>query len=354
MSTRRAMTLAEVLIACGIFMTLSVAMVGILAAAGTIYQAGSQGRAANDEAMAVIGRIDADLARAVPAAQGGRFYARVDNPATGSCVVGWTIDIGRGQLDASRRATTRFVLYGLDDHERLLRREFNSFDDVNRYNPLGQYDYDNLDDDDLPTLRDSSSIPGEIITTGCLHFGAWVVGLPATDDGSAPSMTSPLAQVPIHGRFWTTSWDSDYREVWTPPYFEVGHHLGGGQWPYPEALRLTLILTGDGRRRPSGRLMRNCSPDDMILHVGGIGALPTAPGSILRIGPPDRSELIGYRSYRDGRVYVNNDDWGRGPLNPYDTTPTGRGIYRSLARDHERGAEVTFGRIYTITRAIGQ
>ena len=51
-------------------------MLAIFSTSTTLYQRGEQVRSANDEAMAVLGRLDADLARMIARKDGGRIFAR--------------------------------------------------------------------------------------------------------------------------------------------------------------------------------------------------------------------------------------------------------------------------------------
>ncbi len=370
---RAGFSLLEVIVTIGVFMAISTAMIGILAAAGNIYRAGEQGRAANTEAMAVFGLIDRDLDRAVPPRQGGRFYAQVLNPQTGACAVGWTIHTPEAGANAEERHH-RFVVYGLDDYDTLRRREFDSLDASNFHwdDPFRQRT-------GTDTIEDPSSLAGEQITAGCLHFGVWLMGVSATPDGSPPwnphlRTIAPQQTADDESMFWTWSRSVDADDLVTPPYAPDPNHdpdpyisdPAGRDLPYPAAMRLTVIFTGDGRLRPLGQLVQDADAAADELRIGGLDGLSTSPGAMIRLGEsgvdhlrrdPGRAvipradyELIAYRDYRDGRVIVN-DSWARGPLDPQ--TDIGRGVYRSKARAHSRGASVTHGRQYALTRYFG-
>ncbi|MFW5882068.1 MAG: PulJ/GspJ family protein [Planctomycetota bacterium] len=366
---RKGFTLLEIMVTIGVFMAISTAMIGILAAAGNIYRAGERGRAANTEAMAVFGLIDRDLDRAVPPQQGGRFYAHVINAQTGACAVGWTIHTPTAGVNARGRHH-RFVVYGLDDHDSLRRREFDSLDDPDFIlsDPFDQLDPSNSDRVNRP-----GSIRGEVITEGCLHFGVWLMGVSATSDGApawdprertiAPELTDAGESM-----FWTMSRSATDRDLHTPPYAPDPYisDPAHGDLPYPSAMRLTVMFTAEGRLRPLGQLVADAAADEMVLRIGGLDGLATGPGTLVRVGesgvdhlrrnpthatiPRADYELIAYSDYRDGEVVVNTS-WSRGPLDPI--TDSGRGVYRSVASDRQRRATVTNGRQYALTRHFG-
>lgn len=328
-------TLVEILVAILVFTMVSVAMVGILATATRVFEEGETARAANDEAMGVFALLDGDLERAIPAAQGGHCYAAVLDDGTGNCVVGWTILNPDPTERGADGGSTRFVVWGVDGGDQLVRRELAAIPDTG-------------------ALAAPASLlaGGEVVTRGCLHFGAWLAGT----SHDAPLGTS---RYPERDRAWTTmagvddtgapyaGWPAEPRDPSTFYSTNDTWTLPGGATRsprYPLAIRFTVILAGSTRYAKRGIVVDDDGASR--LRVAGIQGIPTLAGSLVRVG----DELVGYHAHRDGWLTINTD-WSHGPLG---AGGTGRGVYRSTPATHARGTEVRFGRQYVLARVLPQ
>lgn len=290
---RAGFTLIEILVSIAIFAVASAFMFGALFGATEVFRRGEAARQAGDEATAVIAAMQEDLARVVPfrlrdgkpAPEWGRIRAAVAD-AAGNCrldlvvenadrsQVRWADGNGDGTLDTVTGVRKRVVWYvqaGADGAttDQLVREEYDLGDNGN-------------------------AIPGgphrrEIITTGVLHFGTWLEVAQAhrlaqaASDGGGPdllweSQDPAQAVLPFQGEDFDTG-----TLVGTPPFY-----------PQPDAIRVTLVLTGGGRFATRGAFIAAAGGDSF--RISGIKALPTVTGSLLRVG----NEWVRYDSFRDG------------------------------------------------------
>jgi hypothetical protein len=301
-----------------------------------LYRRGEFSRSANDEAVAVLGAINQDLDRLVPPGAGGWFYSQVVDD-DGDCLVAFTISLdtnvrlndqgtgmeftNRSAASAAGNASSRQIVVWWASGRSLYR-------DTLAWNPHGDPNQLYQAVERLATAPTGSLAGGmgrATITTGCLHFGTWL------------SFDSINRQFPRRVDIY--SW-----ETGRPGESDVLPHRRGGGYdsapttsgdvppPYPQALRLTLALTGGGRHVPKGMLI---SDDGDTIRVNGLGGLPIAEGSnYMRIG----DEWIRYKSTRG--IVVDCSD--------------GRGARRSRKESHIRGAAVEVGLQYSLVRSIGR
>lgn len=196
-------------------------------------------------------------------------------------------------------------------------------------------------------------IPSSVLTQGCLHFSAWL----ALND--IPGMQRPKdqrgqpdwEQIDANGGTRLGPWgptisNSDGAEVydtrpqgWVPPAANVARSIP--KPPFPSAIRLSFVLTGGGRFSPRGSLQSDLTAGAQAgdLRYTGINALPSAPGSMVRVD----DEWIAYQRIAGGRLFVEAHSPELGP---------GRGARRSRVAAHQRGATIRVGQSYSLVRAI--
>lgn len=335
---RSAMTLIEIMVALMIFVIAGGAMVSILVLSTDLYRRGEYSRNANDEAIAVLGELNQDLDRLISPSAGGWLYCSVSSSA-GDCVLAFTAAIdtsvrlnntGTGLEFTNKSATSSAV--GNVSARHIVVWWVNGrflYRGVMPWNPQAtasaQYDVvTNF------AQNPGSSFGGDtrVIAQGCLHFGTWLsfdsngqVGFPHRQDPNTWELGTP-GQSLLPPRMRYDSYDSAPNGNNLPP-------------PCPQALRLSLTLTGGGRYAPRGTLASDNFSDHRI-RVAGLGGLPMAAGTtFLRI----------------------DDEWIRyersnGPLVEFGDE--GRGARRSTKSDHGRGATVEVGQQYTLIRGISR
>jgi len=197
-------------------------------------------------------------------------------------------------------------------------------------------------------------IPSAVLTQGCLHFSAWL----ALND--IPGMQRPKdqrgqpdwEQLDANGGTRLGPWGptinngSDGEEVydtrpqgWVPPTANAVR--SNPKPPFPSAIRLSFVLTGGGRFSPRGSLQSELTTvaDAGFLRYTGINALPSAPGSMVRVD----DEWIAYQQITGGRLLFEAHSPELGP---------GRGARRSRVAAHQRGATIRVGQSYSLVRAI--
>lgn len=385
-------TLAEVLVSVLIFLILSGAMFGIFLSATNLYREGEFSRSSNDESQIVANLLEADIARAVPEHAGGIFYAWLDvhssdsNHTSGNCVIGWVTRNERQNIDYPNPFV--FVLWGLphESNEPLRRTVLDINTDINRMN-LNSLSWTNVGADDtahtaddvnigfnpnnpLPALGDSS-IEANTITQGCLHFSASLTGTAHNINDNyvvchKPSLnqsaTNPLAR--------TTYWafvtdgnisvnDEPFSEPNTPGLYYANKQSFNiltvpYNTTYPNAIRISLVLSGNQQFGKEGRLRTELKANDTAtISIAGIERMPSTPGSLLRIGQShDTYEWIGYHDVDQQGLHIN-ETWEDGPCMPGSSgTLSGRGVLKSTPKDHNVGATVRMGRLLTLTRTL--
>jgi prepilin-type N-terminal cleavage/methylation domain-containing protein len=196
-------------------------------------------------------------------------------------------------------------------------------------------------------------VPSAVLTQGCLHFSAWV----ALND--IPSMQRPKnakgqpdwEQLDANGGTRLGPWgpsiggggQSEVYDTrpkgWIPPAANTA--VAVPKPPFPSAIRLAFVLTGGGRFAPRGTLQSSLSNSAEAgdLRYTGINALPSSPGSMVRID----DEWIAYQRIGGGRLFFEAYSPDLGP---------GRGARRSQVKAHERGATIRVGQSYSLVRAI--
>jgi prepilin-type N-terminal cleavage/methylation domain-containing protein len=199
-------------------------------------------------------------------------------------------------------------------------------------------------------------IPSAVLTQGCLHFSAWL----ALND--IPGMQRPKTldarrqpdweQLNANGGTLLGPWapeinnPTDGEEVydtrpqgWIPPAANAARSIP--KPPFPSAIRLSFVLTGGGRFSPRGNLQSEltATAEAGELRYTGINALPSAPGSMVRVG----DEWIAYQRITGGRLFFEAHTPELGP---------GRGARRSRVKAHARGETIRVGQSYSLVRAI--
>jgi prepilin-type N-terminal cleavage/methylation domain-containing protein len=324
----RGFTLIEMLVSISIFVVASGLMFGALFGATDVFRRGEAARQSGDEAMAVLAKLRSDLSRAVPitirdgrpAPEAGWTYLAVRD-AAGNCVLSFVIEnpdpVATGaDGKQARQIVTWFVddpgtpNDASDDH---LRRA------VFPWNPQGA----------RGSARSPTARAGELVTIGCLHFGVWAeLALTHRQVSTGPTIGWEASHVPPY-----------QPEPGNPGHIDSGELVGAvgspnAFYPQPDALRISLVLTGGGRFATRGTLVTDINnATDLTARISGIKALPTISGSLLRIG----DEWVRYDDFRKGQVTIN---------------ATGRGALRSTASPHNNRPTVLAGLPFSLVVAL--
>jgi prepilin-type N-terminal cleavage/methylation domain-containing protein len=347
--TRAGFTLVEILISIMIFVVVSAAMIGILMISTELFRRGEFGRAANDETVSVVGTIEDDLKHMIPAADGGWFYAEVmsgagmaaGNPAVanGDCIMAFLVanpDPSAIQHDGT--ASRLMVGYGCYNQQILRWTE--QFV-TSQTDPQGKQDIINFVTNMPNALKGSYDSPS-IVTTGCLHFGIYLAvnGDPA--DFPIPRLIDPSTNSPS-GIDWERL-DPTKGTVlppWNGTAFDTNQQMTAGtqpvNWPMPNLLRVSLVLTGGGRFGPRGLVIRDTGS---TLQISGLAGIPTIPGAMLRVDAAGggSSEWIAYTGFSAGFVQC----------------PSPRNARRTGDMVHNRGDVVRLGQAYSVVRSLPQ
>lgn len=310
---RRAFTIIELLVSIGIFAVASTLMFGALFGATDVFRRGEAARQAGDEATAVISALQEDLSRAtpirlregVPAEEWGRVYA--DVMSAGNCLLAFVVENpDRAQVrwlpndtDPARklvgmrkrvvwyvRASTKANATSADDE--LVREEWDITENGTVVDVAG-------DAVAWPTDVSATPIRRDVVTSGCLHFSTWIElaqahrVVSAGPDGPAPGWESSAEPVlPFVRGLGDKAFDTKDLEKRAPPDF----------YPQPDAIRVSLVLTGGGRYANRGYLVGSLSAGATEARITGIKALTTLSGSLLRIG----DEWVRYDDFRGSRL----------------------------------------------------
>ena len=303
---RQGFTIIELLVSIGIFVISSALMFGALFGATEVFRKGEAARQAGDEATVVISALQEDLSRAtpirlregVPAAEWGRVYATVD--PDGNCLLAMVVENpDRAQvrwvpddtdpdriLVGLRKRVVWFVQPGTSPNatsadDELVREEWDISANGQVVDAAG-------DPVNWPTDATKTPLRRDVVTKGCLNFSVWIELAQAHRTvasgigGPYPAWESTTERVlPFKGG---GAFDTHELETRAPPDF----------YPQPDALRISLVLTGGGRFATRGTLIDASGTDNW--RISGIKALPTITGSLLRIG----NEWIRYNDFRKG------------------------------------------------------
>lgn len=320
---RAGFTLIEILVSIAIFAVASAFMFGALFGATEVFRRGEAARQAGDEATAVVAAVQEDLARVVPfrlrdgkpAPEWGRIRAAVAD-AAGNChlslvienpdrsQVRWVDENGDGTMDTVtgvRQRVDWFVIPGDESSAHcLIRKVWDLGDGGQLIDAIRGSDDPYADTDRVTALAPHRSVDPsrrDIITSGVLHFGTWLevaqahrLVKPAAGGGGADVMWEDAtdAVLPFAGDaasgFAGQLFDTGELITAPPPAF----------YPQPDAIRVTLVLTGGGRFATRGTFIADAGGDRW--RISGIKALPTVTGSLLRVG----NEWVRYDSFRDG------------------------------------------------------
>lgn len=325
---RSAMTLVEIMVALMILTVVGGAMVGILLLSTDIYRRGEFSRSANDEAIAVLGTLEEDLDHLISPSGGGWFYSRIPDgtpPGTsdGNCLLAFTASIDSsiqlkddftGLESTNTHASSRQVILWGIANKSLYRKAF----------PWDPKNPDAI----LDIIRNSSfnissTTPVEI-TKGCLHFGTW--------------LSFDSAELLYHRRQNTTGvpdWENSTKPLLPTLAYAYDSAIplsSGALPPTPQALRISLTLTGGGSHYPRGTFISDTGTE---MRVSGLKGLSTIPGTnYLRIG----DEWIQYTD-------INGIKFTYDPA-------TGRGARRSTQSTHTRNDPVETGIHYSLVRSL--
>jgi len=312
-------TLIEIMVSIMIFTVVGGAMMGILLLATDLYRRGEAGRSANDEAVAVLAALDADLSRIVPPHDGGFFFSTVwdaDNAggpdANGNTLVAFkTAARDRSTITDTGQGARTIVAWWVDRFDNLRRAELAE-------TPT---DNDPATDEDFNTLNAMFATQAiedawPIVTSQCLHFGAWL-SLGKDPRTSSLDWRSLSAQVDV-------------------PVAGTDYHCGGkGTDLFPESMRLTIALTGGGRFAPTGFVVSDSGTD---IRIAGLKGIPTIPGSMVRVG----DEWVGYSGYTNGTLLCTT----------YTDPLVGRGQRRSTSSTHPVKTPVRLAQTYSLVRDL--
>lgn len=182
--------------------------------------------------------------------------------------------------------------------------------------------------------------PPGMVARRVLHFGTWISTdtQPRSFSGNWVADTSNNAIPPLASAT-ATSIAPYSTEADTPPVGTVT------QQSFPTAVLFTMALAA-GRFAPTGTVVADLGGSPEQIRITGIGALPSLPGSKIRIGPPGQSEWVQYTSYQNGilTLALQND--------PYAPTG-GRGALRSTPlASITHGLPVAWGQMYSLARVF--
>jgi len=323
----RAFTLIEVLVSVMIFMVISIVLIMTLSMAGTLFREGSASRAANDEAIAVLGRIEDDLKYLLPESQGGWIGSLVQNDGTGNCRLAFVItEPDRSVITDAGVGSRRLVIWEARN-DNLYRAEL----------PFES----GIEDTQKAIAETAINLTiGEQITSGCLHFGTWLA-----------IVAPPVAAGQPHSAFWpqgglSTDNRWDLGDVSTamsvlPPWgdekYSSGVPAGAAATtipvPFPSAIHLSLCLTGGSMYAPKGRVIADNGGS--IIRVTGINALPTLSGNLVRV----EKEWVRISGFSNNIMTITTPNADRAQL-------------RTSLATHPRDANVQSGRFYSLVRSL--
>lgn len=322
---RRGFTLIEILVSIGIFAVAASLMFGALFGATEVFRRGEAARQAGDEATAVMAALQDDLARLVPlrlrdglpAPEAGHIKAVVSPAGDGNCSL--SMIIVNPDRDQVRMETVGTVTRAVGDRIRVTWQL--SGDQLTRT---------------VDVLRDNGTthqtLPAATITRGVLHFGVWVeVAQQHRQITESPS--GPVFGWEVGGDNALVPMIADVSGTGTPlPAYNLDTNVPFPATPpfyiQPDAMRVSLVLTGGGRFATRGTLVDASGTD---WRISGIKALPTISGSLLRVG----NEWIRYDDFRGGLL--------RGVQ---------RGQLRSDKPNHSRGEAVLAGQPFSLVVAL--
>jgi prepilin-type N-terminal cleavage/methylation domain-containing protein len=350
-------TLVEILISIMIFVVVSGAMIGILLIGTDLFRRGEFSRAANDETVAVVGTIEDDIKHMVPAADGGWLYAEVVNGAgsgwaNGDCILAFLITNPDSSLIQHDGSFSRLkVAYGCYQGriQRATAPLVTTIQDPQGIQDIAAFVQS------IPSYLNGSNtgaavVPGAppavatvtstTVTSGCLYFG---VSLLINGNPTYPPPTTSTVSGSI-------DWEAPLGACTVlPPWAgqaaydtSMAQPLGQANMPMPSVLRLSLVLTGGSRFAPRGQVIAD---NGTTLRINGLSALPTAPGSMLRVDAAGggSTEWIGYSavttSITNGTVI---------------SCPSPRSLRRTTTTTHNRGDLVQVGQTYSIVRTLPQ
>ncbi len=327
---RGGFTIIEILISIAIFTVAATLMFGALFGATEVFRRGEAARQAGDEATAVIAALQEDLSRAVPirlrngvpAPEWGRIWASIDG-SSGNCRLRLVIEnpdpsqvrwVGSGAT-ATVVGVRKQIEWGVLD----MGTPDPSDDELVR----GETD---LGDNGQPAP--GVAVRSATITKGCLHFGVWI------EVAQAHRQVTAGASSPVIG--WEDPTVLPYAASTLGPAMalDTSTTLGSPSfYPQPDALRISLVLTGGGRFATRGTLVRDINQTDLTARISGIKALPTTSGSLLRI----EDEWVRYDDFRNGQITIRSD---------------GRGALRSTASAHGGRVTVLAGQPFSLVVAL--
>jgi prepilin-type N-terminal cleavage/methylation domain-containing protein len=311
---RAAFTLTEVLVALMILSVVSVAMVLTLNTAVRIYRAGEASRAANDQAIAILSRLEQDLDGMLPPAPvtvdpstgsvyrpttGGWIYAAVNSDSSGDCRVAWTIrNPERGKVTSDGKYSETVVMW---------RRIGDALHRVG--NDIVS---------DGVTERSNVQAPdpsgGDKIADGVLYLGAWIAIQELDNRAFDPS---------------NDGWDrTDNDASVFPPSLEATYNTQDSVAPYPSALRIAVILNGGTASAPTGTLRTAIDGEATTITIAGLSQIPVS--GYIQVGT-EWMRIIGAQGAQRN---------------------VERGALRSTPNSHPAGERVRTGSLWSLVRAV--
>ena len=316
MIRQRGFTLVEMLVSILLFSVVSLAMVTILATATKLFRMGEAGRAASDEAMAVITALDDDLSRAVPGEAGGFWFCEVFDPVqtrdpAGNMVIAFVVrNPDPTAIKEDGKMARQLVTWWIENGN-ILHRLVEDDPGTNRFAKV-----QDIFTASVPSNAPPNSTvfvykdPTSIFATGCLHVSVEVA-----------------SSQPITNGQWCT-------ESLGRPTADL----------YPTYARVTLVFAGGNKDAIRGTVIRDDVSNGIL--VSGISALPGGDGAMVRIGDPTQG--------KNKVEWVRYDTFAKGRLKLSGGAPEGgrRWTTNASASARNPGVPVVAGQTYSLTRVL--
>ena len=323
--TRRGFTLLEVLVSTMIFSVVSLAMIGVFNSATTLFRGGESARAAADEATAALGMIDEDLKRLVPQADGGFLFTGVCRPDNDPNDAG-NMGLAFKMLNPDAAAITatggnaRLIVVYWVDNAGNLNRATSTAPEPGPTNPTCLSVAKGLYRSNTVATR---------VAMGCLYFGV--------------DLSTQLQQ--RVGTDWSGCLPSGRTGYCTESTNGAGNPSNAD--PFPDALRISLSITGGNRFSQAGTLI-GIDPATNGFRVAGVKQVALTADAVARIGTPGPGQPSG----AGNAEWVGYDRFARGVLTSAGGAPK-RGLRRTDASTtHQRGEQVLFCPTFTLIRSF--
>ena len=367
-------SLIEILISILIFSMISIAMLTVFNLSSTIFRETEASRTADDEAAIALAMLEDDLARMVPASNGGWLFAQVaakthdglgdlsPEHTGGSMVIAFTIDVGDAlRADKDGKGMRQVVAWWTDDYGCLWRG-------VQNRNPVNSSDatrtaMEILENDIYNAEEKTDSLLSHAkqqIIRGCLHLSVDISGV-----GNKARQLKSTAGT-SHAWNWAVDEIEDpVLPLPAAPYRTEAQTSTETPDPWPEAICITLITAGGGKKDAAnparyatrGFLASNgIQPDDTDnIRVAGIRIFPAQGGALLRLGDPadtststpSKVEWLSYTGVDNGVLRgVTRAQLRTGADPAHGEPPHGTGY------NFDRNTPVAIGRVHSLVRIL--